>query len=68
MSYRTNDLILGALGISLISNAVLSSKLKKAERKIEVRDNCIEMMNRTTRYLMNDNDKLRAEVKAAKKK
>ena len=68
MSYRTNDLILGALGISLISNAVLFSKLKKAERKIEVRDNCIEMMNRTTRYLMNDNDKLRAEVKAAKKK
>ena len=68
MSYRTNDLILGALGISLISNAVLSSKLKQAERKIEVRDNCIEMMNRTTRYLMNDNDKLRAEVKAAKKK
>ena len=68
MSYRTNDLILGALGVSLISNAVLSSKLKKAERKIEVRDNCIEMMNRTTRYLMNDNDKLRAEVKAAKKK
>ena len=68
MSYRTNDLILGALGVSLISNAVLLSKLKKAERKIEVRDNCIEMMNRTTRYLMNDNDKLRAEVKAAKKK
>ena len=68
MIYRTSDLILGALGISLISNAVLSSKLKKAERKIEVRDNCIEMMNRTTRYLMNDNDKLRAEVKAAKKK
>ena len=68
MIYKTNDLILGALGISLISNAVLSSKLKKAERKIEVRDNCIEMMNRTTRYLMNDNDKLRAEVKAAKKK
>ena len=32
MIYRTNDLILGALGISLISNAVLSSKLKKAER------------------------------------
>ena len=68
MSYRTNDLILGALGVSLISNAVLSSKLKKAERKIEVRANCIEMTNRTTRYLMNDNDKLRAEVKAAKKK
>ena len=68
MSYRTNDLILGALGVSLISNAVLLSKLKKSERKIEVRDNCIEMMNRTTRYLMNDNDKLRAEVKAAKKK
>ena len=68
MIYRTNDLILGALGVSLISNAVLSSKLKQAERKIEVRDNCIEMMNRTTRYLMNDNDKLRAEVKAAKKK
>ena len=68
MIYRTNDLILGALGVSLISNAVLLSKLKKAERKIEVRDNCIEMMNRTTRYLMNDNDKLRAEVKAAKKK
>ena len=68
MIYKTNDLILGALGISLISNAVLSSKLKKAERKIEVRDNCIEMMNRTTRYLMNDNDKLRAEVKAVKKK
>ena len=68
MIYRTNDLILGALGISLISNAVLLSKLKKAERKIEVRDNCIEMMNRTTRYLMNDNDKLRAEVKAVKKK
>ena len=68
MSYRTNDLILGALGISLISNAVLSSKLKQAERKTEVRDNSIEMMNRTTRYLMNDNDKLRAEVKAAKKK
>ena len=68
MIYRTSDLILGALGISLISNAVLSSKLKQAERKIEVRDNCIEMMNRTTRYLMNDNDKLRAEVKAAKKK
>ena len=68
MSYRTNDLILGALGISLISNAVLSSKLKQAERKIEVRDNCIEMMNRTTRYLMDDNDKLRAEVKAVKKK
>ena len=68
MIYKTNDLILGALGISLISNAVLSSKLKKAERKIEVRDNCIEMMNRTTRYLMNDNDKLRAEVKEAKKK
>ena len=68
MIYRTNDLILGALGVSLISNAVLLSKLKKSERKIEVRDNCIEMMNRTTRYLMNDNDKLRAEVKAAKKK
>ena len=68
MIYKTNDLILGALGISLIFNAVLSSKLKQAERKIEVRDNCIEMMNRTTRYLMNDNDKLRAEVKAAKKK
>ena len=68
MIYKTNDLILGALGISLISNVVLSSKLKQAERKIEVRDNCIEMMNRTTRYLMNDNDKLRAEVKAAKKK
>lgn len=68
MIYKTSDLILGALGVSLISNAVLSSKLKQAERKIEVRDNCIEMMNRTTRYLMNDNDKLRAEVKAAKKK
>ena len=68
MIYRTSDLILGALGVSLISNAVLSSKLKQAERKIEVRDNCIEMMNRTTRYLMNDNDKLRAEVKAEKKK
>lgn len=68
MIYKTSDLILGALGISLISNAVLSSKLKKAERKIEVRDNCIEMMNRTTRYLMDDNDKLRAEVKAVKKK
>ena len=68
MIYKTNDLILGALGVSLISNAVLLSKLKKSERKIEVRDNCIEMMNRTTRYLMNDNDKLRAEVKAAKKK
>lgn len=68
MIYKTNDLILGALGISLISNVVLSSKLKQAERKIEVRDNCIEMMNCTTRYLMNDNDKLRAEVKAAKKK
>ena len=68
MIYKTSDLILGALGVSLISNAVLLSKLKKAERKIEVRDNCIEMMNRTTRYLMNDNDKLRAEVKAAKKK
>ena len=68
MIYKSSDLILGALGISLISNAVLSSKLKQAERKIEVRDNCIEMMNRTTRYLMNDNDKLRAEVKAAKKK
>lgn len=68
MIYKTSDLILGALGISLISNAVLSSKLKQAERKIEVRDNCIEMMNRTTRYLMDDNDKLRAEVKAAKKK
>lgn len=68
MIYRTSDLILGALGVSLISNAVLSSKLKQAERKIEVRDNCIEMMNRTTKYLMNDNDKLRAEVKAAKKK
>ena len=68
MSYRTSDLILGALGVSLISNAVLLSKLKKAERKIEIRDNCIEMMNRTTRYLMDDNDKLRAEVKAVKKK
>ena len=68
MSYRTNDLILGALGVSLISNAVLLSKLKKAERKIEVRDNCIEMMNRTVTYVMNDNDKLRAEVKAVKKK
>ena len=68
MIYKTSDLILGAFGVSLISNAVLSSKLKQAERKIEVRDNCIEMMNRTTRYLMNDNDKLRAEVKAAKKK
>ena len=68
MIYKTNDLILGALGISLISNGVLSSKLKQSERKIEVRDKCIEMMNRTTRYLMNDNDKLRAEVKAAKKK
>lgn len=68
MIYKTNDLILGALGISLISNAVLSSKLKKAERKIEVQDGCIEMMNRTVTYFMNDNDKLRAEVKAAKKK
>ena len=68
MSYRTNDLILGALGVSLISNAVLLSKLKKSERKIEVRDNCIEMMNRTVTNVMNDNDKLRAEVKAAKKK
>ena len=68
MIYRTNDLILGALGVSLISNAVLLSKLKKSERKIEVRDNCIEMMNRTVTYVMNDNDKLRAEVKAVKKK
>lgn len=68
MIYKTNDLILGALGISLISNAVLSSKLKQAERKNEIHVNCIEMMNRTTRYLMDDNDKLRAEVKAAKKK
>ena len=68
MIYKTSDLILGALGISLISNAVLLSKLKKAERKIEVRDNCIEMMNRTVTYVMNDNDKLRAEVKAVKKK
>ena len=68
MSYRTNDLILGALGVSLISNAVLLSKLKKSERKIEVRDNCIEMMNRTVTNVMNDNDKLRAEVKAVKKK
>ena len=68
MIYKTNDLILGALGISLISNAVLLSKLKKSERKIEVRDNCIEMMNRTVTYVMNDNDKLRAEVKAVKKK
>ena len=68
MSYRTNDLILGALGVSLISNAVLLSKLKKAERKIEVRDNCIEMMNRTITHVMNNNDKLRAEVKAVKKK
>ena len=68
MIYRTNDLILGALGVSLISNAVLLSKLKKSERKIEVRDNCIEMMNRTVTNVMNDNDKLRAEVKAAKKK
>ena len=68
MIYKTNDLILGALGISLISNAVLSSKLKKAERKNEVHVDCIEMMNRTVAYVMNDNDKLRAEVKAAKKK
>ena len=68
MIYKTNDLILGALGVSLISNAVLLSKLKKSERKIEVRDNCIEMMNRTVTNVMNDNDKLRAEVKAAKKK
>ena len=68
MSYRTNDLILGAIGISLISNAVLLSKLKKSERKIEVCDNRIEMMNRTVAYVMNDNDKLRAEVKAVKKK
>ena len=68
MIYKTNDLILGALGVSLISNAVLLSKLKKAERKIEVRDNCIEMMNRTVTNVMNDNDNLRAEVKAAKKK
>ena len=68
MIYKTSDLILGALGVSLISNAVLLSKLKKSERKIEVRDNCIEMMNRTVTYVMNDNDKLRAEVKAVKKK
>ena len=68
MIYKTSDLILGALGVSLISNAVLLSKLKKSERKIEVRDNCIEMMNRTVTNVMNDNDKLRAEVKAAKKK
>ena len=68
MIYKTNDLILGALGVSLISNSVLLSKLKKAERKIEVRDNCIEMMNRTVTNVMNDNDKLRAEVKAVKKK
>lgn len=68
MIYKTSDLILGSLSISLISNAVLSSKLKKAERKIEVQDSCIEMMNRTVTHVMNDNDKLRAEVKAAKKK
>ncbi len=68
MIYKASDLVLGALGVSLISNAVLSSKLKKAEKQVEVRDECLEMMNHTMHRIMTENDKLRSEVKAAKKK
>ena len=68
MIYKTSDLVLGALGVSLVSNAVLSSKLKKAQKQVEVRDECLEMMNRTMTHVMNENDKLRIEVKAAKRK
>ena len=68
MTYKMNDLIIGALGISLISNAVLSGKLKKAERNNEIHEDCLEIMNRTMINMMNENDKLRVEVKAAKKK
>lgn len=68
MTYKMNDLLIGALGISLISNAVLSGKLKKAERKNEIHEDCLEIMNRTMLNMMNENEKLRVEVKAAKKK
>lgn len=68
MTYKMNDFLIGALGVSLISNAVLSNKLKKAERKNDIHEDCLEMMNRTMANMMNENDKLRAEVKAAKKK
>lgn len=68
MVYKASDLVLGALGVSVISNVVLSSKLKKAQKQVEVRDDCFEMMNRTMTHVMNDNEKLRVELKAAKKK
>ncbi len=68
MTYKMNDLLIGVLGVSLISNAVLSSKLKKAERKNEIHEDCLEIMNRTMTNMMNENEKLRVEVKAAKKK
>lgn len=68
MIYRASDLVLGALGVSLVSNVVLSSKLKKEAHKNEVRDECLELMNKSMRNLMTENEKLRVEVKAAKKK
>ena len=68
MIYKASDLVLGALGISLVSNVVLSSKLRKEEHKNEVRDECLELMNKSMRNLMTENERLRVEVKVAKKK
>lgn len=68
MIYKASDLVLGALGVSLVSNVVLSSKLKKEAHKNEVRDECLELMNKSMRNLMAENEKLKVEVKAAKKK
>lgn len=68
MIYKASDLALGALGVSLVSNVVLSSKLKKEAHKNEVRDECLELMNKSMRNLMAENEKLKVEVKAARKK
>lgn len=68
MIYKISDLVLGALGVSLVSNVVLSSKLKKEAHKNEVRDECLELMNKSMRNLMAENEKLKVEVKAARKK
>ena len=68
MIYKASDLVLGALGVSLVSNVVLSSKLKKEAHKNEVRDECLELMNKSMRNLMAENEKLKVEVKAARKK
>ena len=68
MIYKASDLVLGALGVSLISNVVLSSKLRKEEHKNEVRDECLDLMNKSMRNLMTENERLRVEVKVAKKK